>query len=59
MFYCKFCGHSNKKALIDSYNGVVAKYITIEKIIYNQMKLENLWKDYKWNNPAYEIKKKN
>ena len=58
MFYFKFFGPSNKHSLIDSCNDVVAKYITIERIIYNQMKLENLWKDYKWNNPAYEMKEK-
>ena len=23
------------------------------------MKLENLWNDYKWNNPQYEFKEKN
>ena len=58
MFYFKFFGPSNKHALIDSCNDVVAKYITIERIIYNKMKLENLWKDYKWNTPADEMKEK-
>ena len=58
MFYFKFFGPSSKQALIESCNDVVAKYITVERIIYNQMKLENLWKDYKWNNPAYEMKEK-
>ena len=46
------CGNSSKQNLINSCNEVVAKYTSIEKIIYNQMKLENLWKDYKWNNPS-------
>ena len=36
----------------------MAKYITIENILYNQMKLEYLWKDYKWNNPQNEIGQK-
>ena len=36
----------------------MAKSITIENIVYNQMKMEYLWKDYKWNNPQYEIKQK-
>ena len=52
------CGNSNKQNLINSCNEIVSKYISIEKILYNQMKLENLWKDYKWNNPQYESKEK-
>ena len=53
------CGNSNKQNLINSCNEIVSKYISIENILYNQMKLENLWKDYKWNNPQYESKEKN
>ena len=54
----KCFGPSNKQSLIDSCNDIVSKYVTIESIVYNQMKLEYLWKDYKWNNPQYEIKEK-
>ena len=54
-FYCKCCQSSDKQNLISSCNDLVAKYITIESILYNQMKLEYLWKDYKWNNPQNEI----
>ena len=57
-YFNSCCGNSSKQNLINSCNEVVAKYTSIEKIIYNQMKLENLWKDYKWNNPDYEIKEK-
>ena len=57
-FYLKCFGPSNKQSLIDSCNDIVSKYVTIESIVYNQMKLEYLWKDYKWNNPQYEIKEK-
>jgi len=56
--YFKCFGHSSKQALIDSCNDIVAKYVTIENILYNQVKLEYLWKDYKWNNPQNEIKQK-
>ena len=56
--YFKCFGHSSKQALIDSCNDIVTKYITIENILYNQIKLEYLWKDYKWNNPQNEIKQK-
>ena len=54
-FYFKCCRHSRKQNLISSCHDIVAKYITIESILYNQMKLEYLWKDYKWNNPQNEI----
>ena len=32
-------------------NEILSKYISIDYILYNQIKLENLFKDYKWNNP--------
>ena len=53
-FYAKCCGYSSRHILINSCNDIVAKYITIENILYNQMKLECLWKDYKWNNPQFQ-----
>ena len=56
--YFKCFGPSNRQALIESCNDIVAKYITIESILYNQMRLEYLWEDYKWNNPQNEIKQK-
>ena len=33
--------------------------MTIENIFYNQIRFENLLKDYKWNNPQYDFKEKN
>ena len=53
--YFKCFGPSSKQALINSCNDIVATYITIEKLISNQIKLDYLWKDYKWNNPQSEI----
>ena len=51
--YCqKCCNASNRQQIISSCNNLVSKYYTIEDIIYNQMKLENLLKDYKWNDPS-------
>ena len=57
-FYFKCCGYSSRHILINSCNDIVAKYTTIENILYNQMKLECLWKDYKWNNPQFQKKYK-
>jgi len=58
-FYFRCFGHSIKQNLINSCNDIVAKYLTIENILYNQIRLENLLKDYKWNNPNYEMNEKN
>ena len=57
-FYFKCCGYSSRHILINSCNDIVAKYTTIENILYNQMRLECLWKDYKWNNPQFQKKYK-
>ena len=53
-FYSSCCGYSSRHILINSCNDIVAKYTTIENILYNQMRLECLWKDYKWNNPQFK-----
>jgi hypothetical protein len=33
--------------------------MTFDNLFYNQIRLENLLKDYKWNDPQYEFKEKN
>ena len=45
------CKPSNRQQIISCCNDLVSKYYTIEDIIYNQIKLDNLLKDYKWNDP--------
>ena len=57
-FYCNCCRRSRKQNLIVSCNNIVAKYVTIENILYNQIRLEYLWKDYKWNNLENEKNQK-
>ena len=32
-------------------NNIISKYYSIDYIVYNQLRLENLFKDYKWNDP--------
>ena len=49
--YCKNRCLSNKQEIVRLCNEIISKYYTMDFIIYNQMKLENLFKDYKWNNP--------
>ena len=49
--YCKCCKKVKRQEIINTCNEMVFKYTSIDKILYHQMKLENLLKDYKWNNP--------
>jgi hypothetical protein len=45
------CCKLSIKELIKKCNEIISKYYSIEHIIYNQIKLENILKDYRWNNP--------
>ena len=38
--------------LLNICNNIVSKYISIDHILDNLLKFENLLKDYKWNNPS-------
>ena len=58
-FYFRKCCLSKKQELISLCNDIVSKYYSIDKIIYNQIKLENLFKDYNWNNPDLNTIKNN
>jgi hypothetical protein len=49
--YFKKCCSSNKQDLLSTCNEIVSKYNSVDYILYNLIKLENLLKDYKWNNP--------
>ena len=49
--YNKCCKMNNQK-IISKCNEIISKYYSIEHILYNQLKLENLFKDYRWNDPA-------
>lgn len=46
--YC--CETSKSQNIINLCNEIVNKYASIETIIYDQILLEHLFKDYKWNN---------
>ena len=45
------CSNSSKQKLINLSSKIIYKYYSIENILYNQIKFENLLNDYKWNNP--------
>jgi len=47
--YFKKLWKSDKQELISISSEIIEKYYSLENILYNQIKLENLLKDYKWN----------
>ena len=49
--YCDCCKPSSIQGIISSCNDLISKYYSIDAVIYNQLRLDNLFKDYKWNNP--------
>ena len=57
--YCNCCRKTKEQEIIKLSNEIIGKYLSIDNILYNQMLLENLWKDYKWNNPNLSNIKKN
>ena len=50
IFSCCFKNNNAQKCL-SACNEIREKYYSIENILYNQLIMENLLKDYKWNNP--------
>ena len=52
-FYSEYCqNYCDKKnqILISKCGDIISEYYSVEKIIYNQLLMENLIEDYKWNN---------
>ena len=49
--YCKCCKKIKNQEIINNVNNIIYKYLSIDSLLYNQIKLENLFIDYKWNNP--------
>ena len=48
--YFKCCKRMRNQEIINMTNKIAFKYLSIDSLLFNQMKLENLFKDYKWNN---------
>ena len=51
ILFCKNKCMSNNQEIISACNEIISKYYSIDNILYNQLLLENLFKDYKWNDP--------
>ena len=50
-FYLSKRCQYKKQNIISTSNEILSKYFSVEKILYNQIKFENLMKDYRWNDP--------
>ena len=52
-FYCEYCQkncYKKNQILMSKCGDIISEYYSVEKIIYNQLLMENLIEDYKWNN---------
>ena len=49
--YSQCCKKRRNQELINMTNNIVYKYFSVDLLLYNQIIMENLLKDYKWNNP--------
>ena len=49
--YCCLKNHK-KQEILHICNNIIMKYLSIDSILYYQIKMENLFNDYKWNNPS-------
>ena len=54
IYFKKYCTSSTQE-MISSCKEIISKYYSIDAVIYNQLRLENLFRDYKWNNPKLNI----
>ena len=50
--YSKCCKRKRNQEIINLVNEIVYKYLSVDALLYNQMKLEGLFKDYKWKNSS-------
>ena len=57
--YFKICKRRKNQEIINICDKIIFKYISIDNVLYNLIRLENLFKDYKWNNPRLNSLKNN
>ena len=57
--YCFKNWKSIKQEVITVCKEILLKYCSIDRLLYNQIKLENLFLDYKWNDPTLKYIKNN
>ena len=47
--YSKCCRRIRNQEIINNANNIIYKYLSADSLLFNQIKLENLFKDYIWN----------
>jgi len=57
--YSKCFKRIKNQEILDITNNIIYNYLSIDSLLYNQIKLENLFKDYNWNNPSLNNINKN
>ena len=57
--YSKCCKVIKNQEILNITNSIIYKYLSIDSLLYNQIKLENLFDDYTWNNPSLNSINKN
>ena len=50
--YLQCCKKRRNQEILKITNEIMHKYLSIDSLLLNQIKLEHLFKDYNWNNPA-------
>ena len=50
--YCKCCKRRERQDMLNICNKIIANYVSIDSVTNNTIKLENLIKGYKWNDPG-------
>ena len=57
--YFKLCKRRKNQEIVNICDKIIYKYISIDSVLYNLIRLENLFKDYQWNNPELNNLKNN
>ncbi len=57
--YCDGCKRNRIEDMINVCNEILDKYLSIDNLLYNQIMMENLLKDYKWNDNSLNSIKNN
>ena len=56
---CRRINRNNQQDILEVCNAINMKYLSLNSILYYQMMLDNLLKDYNWNNSSLNNIKNN
>ena len=52
---CKKCNIRKEQKILNICNTIIMKYLSVDSILNNQIIMENLFKDYLWNNSSLSV----